>query len=344
MNSDPRSSPPLLSAIIACPDNYQTVRRLTQYLRVQTIRDQIELVYIMPSAADFNFHEEDMAEMWGYQLVEIGDFPSLNIPRAKGIQVAKADIVVYTEDHCYPAADWAEHLVKAHEGPWAAVGPQIGLANAHSYTSWANFFIQYVSWMRPSEGGIAEDVPGHNSSYKRKILLEYGDELFHQTIFDTAMNQDLRRKGYELYVEPKALAFHLFMTNVMPFMRENFVIGRAYANTRSQSMKLWERILRFCLAPVVPFIRIKRVIDEIKNRGWEKQLLPGIIPPLFRGLVFSALGEAAGWLFGLGKSMEVSMELDFHRERFIAQNERDRVLSDELYDFSSDPIEPTISK
>ena len=55
----------------------------------------------------------------------------------------------------------------------------------------------------------------------------------------------------------------------------------------------------------------------------EDRQVTGIVPPLFRGLVFGALGEAAGWLFGIGKAME-------------------RVLSEELYDFSSDPVEPTI--
>ena len=221
------------------------------------------------------------------------------------------------------------------------MAPQIGLANVHSHVAWANYFIQYIKWIPPLERGVIDDVPGHNSSYKRDLLTQYGDRLESMLAFEHAMHQDLRRQGYELFLEPDAISYHLFMTKIVPFLHENFNIGRVYAHTLGKSLSKRQKLVRLASAPLMPFVRTKRAVDFAHSRGWD-QLVPGIIPPLFRGLVFSALGEAVGWWGGPGKAMEHCLELDFHRERFVEQSERHRVLSDELYAFDRDPVTPSL--
>ena len=101
----------------------------------------------------------------------------MNRARVAGIRKARAPLVVLLEDHSFPAEGWAEALIRAHAGPWSAVGPAVGLANLHCMKAWANYLIQYSPWMKPAQSGVIDDLPGHNSSYKKELLLGYGDDL-----------------------------------------------------------------------------------------------------------------------------------------------------------------------
>ena len=47
-------------------------------------------------------------------------------------------------------------------------------ANPKSAISWANLLIEYGPWLDPAPAGKASHLPGHNSSYKRDVLLGYG--------------------------------------------------------------------------------------------------------------------------------------------------------------------------
>src|SRR5437588_133855 len=71
----------------------------------------------------------------------------------------------------------AQALLAAHRGPWAAVGPVVRNANPSTSVSWADFLIGYGPWCDPAPAGDLDHLPGHNSSYKRAILLDYGSEL-----------------------------------------------------------------------------------------------------------------------------------------------------------------------
>jgi len=91
--------------------------------------------------------------------------------------MARARIVAFGEDHCFPEPGWADALLEAHQGPHAVVAPVFLNANPGSTVSWCDFLIGYGAWMAPVAGGLRPFPPGHNSSYKRDELLAYGDRL-----------------------------------------------------------------------------------------------------------------------------------------------------------------------
>jgi len=339
MNRDEKR--PAISAIIATPDNFQTVRQLVRYLSMQTIKDQIELVFIAPFKAELGIVEAELDGFYGFKTLETGPFKSLNHARVKGIMESEAPVVVITEDHCFPAPGWAEALVEAHKGPWAAVGPAIGLANSHCMKSWANYYVQYAPWMRPTEGGVAEDIPGHNSSYKKDILMQYGEELESMMDFEYVLHKDLQKKGYQIYLEAKAEAYHLFMTLNKPFFLEHFSIGQLLAASRARHFNFLKRLFLLITAPLLPLVRTGRIIRQIREQGWQGQLIPGILPWLLSGLTVSATGELMGYAFGRGHSQQRTIDLDFNRDRFISEEEKRRIYSEKLLDFSKLPVAPT---
>jgi hypothetical protein len=304
------------------PDRYETIRRTLRHVRAQTVRDQLEVVIVAPSVAALGL---DAAELDGFQrvqVVEVGPVENIARARATGIRRATAPIVVLTEDHCYPAPDWAAALIAAHRQPWAAVGPAFGNANPGSMTSWANFYIQYTPWIEPSTAGVMDDLPGHNSSYKRALLLDYGSRLDAMLSVEHVLHQDLRARGYQLFVEPAARAFHLNTTRPFSVLREQVTSGRMFAATRARDWSPVRRLLFAGGAPLIPWVRLRRILHAVRRSDRRRELLPGILPPLLVGLVANALGEMIGYALGPGNVVEAFTTLEFHRERHLTARDR----------------------
>src|SRR5262249_6679659 len=156
--------PPELSVVLATPYDFESLRPVLGHLRAQTIRDRLEVVIVGSTPDRFQVDETALEGFAGHQILHVGPIRSLNIPPAAGFRAARAPIVALTEDHCFPAPGWAEALVAAHRGPWAAVGPSMVMANPQRYMAWANHLIQHSPWVHTTSSGVRKDLPGHNSS------------------------------------------------------------------------------------------------------------------------------------------------------------------------------------
>jgi hypothetical protein len=334
------SAEPALSAVLVAPYGFEPMRRLLRYLAEQTIRDRLEIVLVAPSRVALGLDEQALAVFASHQVVEVGPIAALNRPRAAGVRAARAPIVALTEDHCFPEPEWAEALLRAHQGPWAAVGPTVGLANPQRYRGWTNYLLQYGPWVMPTRGGEIDDLPGHNSSYKRDLLVGYGDELAELMVADTILHWDLRRRGHRLYLETGARVHHVYVTRLRPFVAENYDIGRKFAAARARHWGVSRRLLFAAAAPLIPWLRASRILARMREFDWTRELLPGIVPSLFGALAVSAAGEFMGYAFGLGSAAERSVELDFMRDRYVSSREKSALFGDALTRFSSDPPRP----
>jgi hypothetical protein len=85
----------------------------------------VELVIVATSRQALGLDEAMMTEFAGHQVVELGAIQQIGRANAAGVRHARAALMALAEDHCFPEPDWAERLIQAHEGPWAAVGPAV---------------------------------------------------------------------------------------------------------------------------------------------------------------------------------------------------------------------------
>jgi len=341
MTTDP-SKPAEISVVLITVDNFRSLGQLMQYVQAQTAKDRIEIVIVCPTAQELALDVEQLRGFASYKVVPIGSFDTLHEPRIAAIRNATTPIVAFTEDHCFPAPEWAAALIEAHRGPWAAVGPIIGLANPQHYRAWASYFMQYGDWVAGSgnPGGESRDVAGHNSSYKREILLAYGDGLDHIMVFETTLHEDLVARGHRLYVAADARSYHVFITRLKPFLVEHFHIGRLLAATRRTRWSPGRRLAYLCGSPLIPLVRLCRILAMIRKNDLQKDLLPGILPPLLAGLIAGAAGECAGYATGRGQAAEKSVDLDMNRWRYITDGEKAVLWSGKMLRFSPDPPRP----
>ncbi|MGH7455374.1 MAG: glycosyltransferase family 2 protein [bacterium] len=312
---------PQMSVILVTPDHYATISETITYLRKQSAVNQLELVIVASSAEVLQQHKSELKNFRNVVVVEVGDIQSIARANAAGIRQATAPVVVLAEDHSFPDPSWAEALIKAHRQSWAAVGPVIKNANPATAVSWADFLIGYGPWLDPTPEGPVEFLPGHNSSYKRARLLEYGAELEAMMEAETVLHWDLRKKGHQLYLEPAAKTAHVNFSLFSSWVKAQYHCGRVFAGTRIKTMSVLQRLLYIGGAPLIPFVRLWRILKEMRRPGRPQITLFRVLPVLFLGLTLDGLGQMIGYALGIGSSKVRLTNFEFHRRQHLSKRD-----------------------
>jgi glycosyl transferase family 2 len=313
-----------MSVVVVTPDCYETVRKTIRHWKAQKVRDRLEIVIVAPSANRLGLDESEMRDFHQFRVVEVGTINSTARARAIGVRHASAPVVALSEDHSYPAPGWAEAIINAHKDGWAAVGPVMANANPHGMISWANLLTEYSQWIEPATCGIADHLPGHNGSYKRDVLLKYGDQLEAMLDAESILHWDLRANGHLLYLEPRARTFHQNFSAPFSWVPLRFYGGRLFAAARARNWPLWQRLLYTGSAPFIPLVRMWRIVRELRRPGRPRHLLPRVLPTLMAGLILDGAGEMVGYAFGRGSAMARLSDMEFHRNRHLAEKDTAR--------------------
>jgi hypothetical protein len=307
---------PAMSIVLVTPDRFQRILKTIHHLQRQTVRDRLEIIIVSPSKKELDLDPLELAVFLNYDLAEAKVSESISAAKAVGIHKATAPVVVFGEDHSYPEPSWAEALIEAHRQPWAGIGPVLCNANPHSPFSWANFFIAYGPWIEPISSGVIDALSEHNTSYKRALLLEFGSQLKYLLDREGGLHRTLQTRGHRLYLESRARTHHLNFDRLLPSLAIRFHAGRAFGATRTRA-GCWSALRRVIYAggtPLSPLMRFGDILYHMTRTGRKRELLPRILPALVLLLAATALGEAIGYLFGIGHTYQKLDAFEFSGE------------------------------
>jgi hypothetical protein len=300
--------------VVLITDGVEMIDEVLGHLRAQTVADRIELVVVaVPGTVP-----ADSPSIEGFGWVQVVDSESRSSPpvaRASGLRAAQAPVVVFGETHCFPQPEWAESLLEAHRGPWVAVGPEIGNENPDTTTSWALLCVDYSPWLAPQTSRPVEDLPGHNSSYKRAALLELGADLDRMFESESILHGELKDRGYRLYVESRASVRHRNITQVRHGLIEHFHNGRCFGGLRSRSWSPWLRALYAAGSPLIPLIRLRRLLKDVRGRTPDG-VLARALPVIVLMLAVHASGEMWGYISGSGKAVAGMAGYELDRDMY----------------------------
>jgi hypothetical protein len=314
---------PDLSVILAASGGYEAITHTVRHLARQSIANQIELIVIATSEP-IAIPPEVASCFHSLQLASLGHAASVAEANATGVKLAQAAIVVFSEDHCFPDPDWAESLLKAHQSSHAAVGPVFRNANPASLVSWCDFMIGYGPWMDPSPAGERPFLPGHNSSYKRDILLAYREKLPSMLESETVLHFELRLKGHTLWLDPNARVAHTNFSLLPVWTKVQYHCGRVFGGFRASRWPLSKRLFYAAASPLIPAIRLMRCLKELHapNRSCPHRWT--MLPLLTFGLILDGIGQMSGYLFGPGNSPALLATYEYNRIRFVTAEDRER--------------------
>ena len=173
----------------------------------------------------------------------------------------------------------------------------------------------------PTAAREAEFLPGHNCSYKRDILLEYGDELETMLQTETLLHWKLRAKGHRLYLQPAAVVAHTNFSLWSAWLPIQFHHPRAFAAERARGKPLWWRCVYVLGSPLIPLVRFARIARQRVGNGDLGKFLR-VLPALAVGLAMDGVGQLFGYAFGPGNSPEEIPKYEFHRSRLVTAADR----------------------
>ena len=267
---------------------------------------------------------ELVAALGRLTVLPVGPIDDADRSLAQGIRRAQAPAVALVEDHAYPGPEWAEALVDAHRGPWAAVGPAFENANPGSRFSWANMLLAYGLWIGRNEAGAMPYIARHNSSFKVDVLLSYGEGLESRLGRSGGLLEDLIRQGQVLYFEPRAKVAHVNPSRLVSTLKVRFDSGRLAAATRvkREGWSSKRRIKHAVAFPLIPVIRFRGVLDVVRPVAELRPVLRRTLPALVVALGADAVGQAVGFALGPGHAEERIRAYELYRRPLVRSADR----------------------
>lgn len=318
------SEPARLSVVLAVTSGFHTIRTTMRHLRAQSVSRAVQVVVVAPAAARVQIPLDAVAGLHSCVIVEVTPWETMSVSKAHALGAATAPLVAFAEDHSFPEPGWAEALVAAHAHGYAGIGAQMCNANPESVLSWASMFMNFGEAVEPAACTARYTSASHNTSYDRAALLSLGAELPRLMQAELFLQDALLARGHRLCREPAARTHHVNITRVRPWLAHLFLGGRLYGALRAElgSWSPGRRALYAGGAPLVPLLRIRRTVRDIRRTSHRSALLPRVLPALALGLTVHAAGECAGYVLGMGQTEArySAMELN----RWSAVHQRDR--------------------
>ena len=239
--------------------------------------------------------------------------------RAAAARMARAPAIAFIEEHCEARPGWAEALIVAHRDQWGGVASAFENGNPGRGRSNSAFRMTYGSYL-PSRGvaGPTTWMAGHNSSYKRDILLGYGDDLDELLKADLALHNRMLRDGHQFFFEPAAVIAHHNDTTMMNLSRGVFDWNFCYSAVEAR-LSRWtgpRRIGHALRACCLPWVRLARGFGCAARRGradvidWVRD-----IPFFFVVSCSSAAGQVAGAFCDMAKAEKRFSDMEMNAPR-----------------------------
>ena len=162
--------------------------------------------------------------------------------RNTGLERARGDIVVFTDDDCLPHSEWVERMAKriSHDPPVAAGGKTFNGLPDNPYAVAAQLILDMGERDQNQRHYGPVFFPANNLAFPADALRSIGgfDESY-QTSEDRELCRRWLRAGHGLVKAPDALVTHCPLMNLRTFWRKHLAYGRGAAQFHRSSDQDW---------------------------------------------------------------------------------------------------------
>lgn len=209
---------------------------------------------------------------------------------------ARSEILLLTEDHCEPGAEWVERLSAALEPGRAAAGGGIE-TDAQSATAWAFYFVDFFRYLEPVAQGAAKSVSVCNAAYRRAEL-EAIRACWERGFHETEVHEQLQRRFGKLWLVEGAAVKMRREVRLGDALRERYDLGRLFAAKRAGFSSGRERGFYLLFSPALPALLLGRMAAKAFTRGDTAGKFLRALGSLAAMVVAWSWGEFCGYLTG----------------------------------------------
>jgi GT2 family glycosyltransferase len=259
------TDPPRVSVIIPAYNSEATIAATLDALRQQTFTD-FETIVVDSSPG------EATARLMG------DHFPDVTFDHARerllphaarnrGVDLARGELLVFTDPDCVARQDWLARLVAAHDQGHAVVGGAIEVDGG--WVERGIHLSKFSAWTGGGPPGPRDDLATANVLWSRSLMGDVGPFATDEWSGDTELSWRARAEGIELRFEPRALVSHTHESSLRAAWRERYVRGEDFARMRVR-VERWSRpraALHLLAVPLVPALLMARGLGRARRAG-----------------------------------------------------------------------------
>lgn len=285
-----------LSVVLVVGRCRERAQRAVNAVGAQTVFMDIELVI-----ADVATTYPPLRAPTQLRTVFVPHRPGVLSPKARAaaVQESHGQIVAFITDHCFPTPTWAEQILEALHGNFEAATYAFKPANPDCYVARATFMADYGQLAEPARSGAIRYPPGGYVAYKRDLLERMRSLAPDRDWVGSGVADLVGANGGQVVMVPTALVEHENFASLRDQLPANWGQGWLFATDRVRSGHWgWLRRLLYALAapPVVPSLRLLRLILHMRGRAQLSGSLLTVWPIVALCYSASALGESFGYL------------------------------------------------
>ncbi len=235
-----------------------------------------------------------------YPHVQFGCAPHERTPlelAAAALRACDVDVVLLTEDHCVPRADWVRTMVQAVQPGRGAVGGRIEVRRSASAVDWAFYFVDFFRYAGPVDEGPSPTLSVCNVAYDRRQLAAVGD-LWHVQFNEPEVHDALRAKFGDLWLHPASEVVMHRAIAFLPCLRERYAFGRIFGYKRIEKESFMRRCVRAAVAPALPALLLGRMTAKVLRSRALARRFAGSLGPILALVFCWSWGEWIGYVTG----------------------------------------------
>ncbi len=245
---------------------------------------------------------------------------SLSNLRLKAVEAGRGEIIAFTEDHAYVIPGWLESLTRGFEAGHGGVGSVPQVKNPGMGISDAVNIINFGFFPPITKPCTYYMLPGHNSAYRRDILLSFGDLLPILITTEVLLNSKMTENGFTLLLDPQAGYFHQNEESVAMVTKAYYYSNLCFGASRAElfGWRWWRRALQLLSTPLVPFVRyLKYMVYFWRHNRSNLPILFRYTAVFFYTQSIAAIGLAIGCVFGAGNGEKNFLHYELNTSRSI---------------------------
>ena len=216
------------TVVIPTRDRQAALGAVLAAISAQTIASALEVVVVDDGSQDEEQVNEIVRSQPRARRIRI-DASGPSVARNVGAEHARAELLLFTDDDCLPASDWAERLTnELREGADVVAGATVNGAPENRVAEASQVIANSLVVRRGSDSRLVSFAPSNNLGCRADVLRSVPFE----TSFDRAGGEDrdwcarLVRAGFGIQYEPQALVRHVQNLGLASFWRQQVRYGR----------------------------------------------------------------------------------------------------------------------
>jgi hypothetical protein len=293
---------PSLSVVIAATDSREAVAKTLASLRRQSACKPFEILVVAPH--DRIRRPEVVPADVDWISAEAGS--TVPVLRRLGLDRARGDVVILTEDSCRFDERWASSWLLAFsvDSVLAATGP-VEPAMGGRPIDWAVFFCEYAPFLpgRGSSPTSPSRVAGNNFAVRRSLT----SRLDPVAVEECDVPDAVARLSGTIRTARGAKAHHARRYPLRDAFEDRFRFGISFGRHRGSTASLMGRLLGLVSGPAILILQVGRLTRTILTKGRFLRPFLSVLPLTVALLTVWSAGE---WLGRVGAAFQT---LSFRR-------------------------------